>query len=74
MKCRIRYQPTIWMVFGAPNPTPWRLDIPCVFQQRARRIRGSDPVQTEFETFAGAVAQFQRVLVLVNRTRHLNEN
>jgi hypothetical protein len=28
VKFRIRKRPTVWMAFDAPNPRPWRLDIP----------------------------------------------
>jgi hypothetical protein len=69
MKCRIRYCPVLWSTFNRPNPAPWRLDVPCVFQSRSRHDRGSWPVQTDFATFAEAVAGFQRVLALVNEWR-----
>jgi len=50
-KFRIRKQPTLFMAFGAPNPTPWRLDIPAGLKLGNQPL----PDLSNHYTFDGAV-------------------
>ena len=59
MKCRIRYRPTIWEAFDAPNPAPWRVDFPASL----RIFLSQRPwVATDYQTFDEALQAFKLVL------------
>jgi hypothetical protein len=63
VKCRIRYQSTIWMAFDSPDPLPWKLDIPANLMLGKRYIW---PFQA-YASFQEAVDAFQYLLRMKKR-------
>jgi hypothetical protein len=63
MKCRIRYQPNNWFLFGAPDPLPWRLDVPAGL----RIARQPVPDISRHPSFESALRMFQYLLKMKKR-------
>lgn len=60
---RIRFRPTLFMAFDAPNPWPWLLEIPAGLKIGNERI----PESSSHKTFDGAFRALQYVLEMQKR-------
>ena len=64
MKFRIRYRSTIFLAFDAPNPAPWRLDVPAGLKYGMDR---SDVPSSDHKDWSSAVARLEHLLGAAKR-------